>query len=68
MRELDVMTEAIRNAYGAVAQCSRDARVKGNADGVYDVVTDADFASERTIVDAIRVAFPDDAVISEVQS
>ena len=68
MRELDVMTEAIRNAYGAVAQCSRDARVKGNAEGVYDVVTDADFASEKAIVDAIRAAFPDDAVISEESS
>jgi myo-inositol-1(or 4)-monophosphatase len=30
-----------------------------------DVVTDADFASERLVIDAIRARFPDDAILAE---
>jgi myo-inositol-1(or 4)-monophosphatase len=30
-----------------------------------DVVTDADFASERLVVDAIRATYPDDAILAE---
>jgi myo-inositol-1(or 4)-monophosphatase len=30
-----------------------------------DVVTDADYASERLIIDAIRARFPDDAILAE---
>ncbi|MBW3612560.1 MAG: inositol monophosphatase [Chloroflexi bacterium] len=30
-----------------------------------DVVTDADYASERLVIDAIRVRYPDDAILAE---
>ena len=30
-----------------------------------DVVTNADYASERLVIDAIRARYPDDAILAE---
>ncbi len=68
MQELDVIVEAIRNASETVIRSDRTARTKQNSEGIYDIVTGADIASEKLIIDAIRSRFPDDSIISEETS
>lgn len=36
-----------------------------NKEGVNNLVTQADFAAEKTILDVIKAAFPDDGIVSE---
>ena len=68
MKELDVLVGAIRKASERVMSGDRRATTKQNPEGIYDVVTSADLASERVIMDAIRSSYPDDAIISEEAS
>ena len=65
MTELLTLTETVARAAGKVLRerysQPRDIRVKG----VRDIVTDADFAAQQTIVDLIRSHDPDAAILSE---
>ena len=63
-RELDVATDAARHA-GAVQRQLFGRLERVTAKGRRDVVTEADYQSEATIIGAIRAAFPDDAIVSE---
>ena len=65
MRELDVLTEAVRKAADAILKGDRSAEEKKTVIGTYDVVTDSDVLAERMIIEDIRHAFPDDTIISE---
>lgn len=65
MRELEVITDALRRAGRMALGGDRAARSKQNACGIYDIVTDSDIRAEEIIVSAIREAFPDDIIISE---
>ena len=65
MRELDVLTAALRKASGIIVEGERSAMAKPTASGVYDVVTDSDLLAEESIIADIRKEFPDDTIISE---
>lgn len=65
MEELDVITEALRNASGIVRGGDRTAESKGTAVGTYDVVTGSDVLAERSIIDSILSRFPEDSIVSE---
>ena len=65
MQRKDVLIEALRAAGAEVLKfdpASLGAKVKSTAG---DLVTEADLASERVIIEAIGRAFPDDEIISE---
>lgn len=65
MRELDVITEALREASLIVMGGDRSAESKETVVGTYDVVTGSDVLAEELIISRIREAFPGDTVISE---
>ena len=65
MRELDVLTVAMRKASEIVMKGDRSARDKSTVIGMYDVVTGSDILAEESIIADIRKEFPDDTIISE---
>ena len=65
MRELDVLTAAMRKASEIVMKGDRSARDKSTVIGMYDVVTGSDILTEKSIIADIRKEFPDDTIISE---
>ena len=67
MLELEIAQEAARAAGEVIRRFYRDdrtARAK-EVGATYNLVSDADLEAERTIVEVIRRAFPDDAVLGE---
>ena len=62
--ELALATAAARGA-GAIQLARFGRRMRVHHKGPRDVVTEADHASEALILDAIRQAFPDDAILAE---
>ena len=64
-RELEVLTSAVRKAADIVVHGDRSAESKSTAIGTYDVVTDSDVRAEKSIINDILAAFPDDSIISE---
>jgi fructose-1,6-bisphosphatase/inositol monophosphatase family enzyme len=65
MRELDVLTQAVRKAADIALKGDRSAKEKSTIIGMYDVVTGSDVLAEKSIIDDIRREFPDDTIISE---
>jgi len=65
MKELEVLTAAIRKASGIVLNGDRSAKDKSTVIGMYDVVTGSDLLAEESIIADIRKEFPDDTIISE---
>ena len=65
LKELEVLVDAIRKASGIVMNGDRSSKDKGTIIGTYDVVTDSDVKAEKSIIDDILAAFPDDTIISE---
>ncbi len=65
MRELDVLTAAMRKASEIVMNGDRSAKDKSTVIGMYDVVTGSDILAEESIIADIRKEFPDDTIISE---
>jgi len=63
--ELDVLVDAIRKASRIVMEGDRTSESKPTAVGIYDVVTDSDVLAEKSIIESIKQAFPDDHIISE---
>ena len=64
MRELEVAREAARQGGEVVARYFRDG-VTMRGKQSYNLVSDADVQAERTIVEVIREAYSDDAVLGE---
>jgi myo-inositol-1(or 4)-monophosphatase len=62
--ELAFATDLARKA-GALLLRSYERLERIDYKSKRDVVTDADYASERLVLDAIRAAYPDDAVLAE---
>ena len=65
MKELYVLTAAIRKASEIVLKGDRSAKDKSTVIGMYDVVTGSDLLAEESIIADIRKEFPDDTIISE---
>jgi myo-inositol-1(or 4)-monophosphatase len=63
-RELEVAQEAARVGGAIVARYFRDGVAMRSKES-YNLVSDADIDSERAIVETIRAAFPDDAILAE---
>ena len=64
-RESKVLESAITKAADIVMSGDRWAKGKETDVGTYDVVTDSDVRAERSIIDDILDAFPNDTIISE---
>jgi myo-inositol-1(or 4)-monophosphatase len=64
MTELEVLEQAARAA-GAAVRAATPTEGVVTKEGRANYVTAADLASEKAIMDAIRAAFPDDAILSE---
>jgi myo-inositol-1(or 4)-monophosphatase len=62
--ELTFATDLARQA-GALLLRSYERLERIDYKSKRDVVTDADYASERLVLDAIRAAYPDDALLAE---
>jgi myo-inositol-1(or 4)-monophosphatase len=62
--ELAFTTDLARRA-GAVLTSSYERVARIDYKSKRDVVTDADYASEHLVIDAIRATYPDDAILAE---
>lgn len=62
--ELAFMTDIARRA-GAILTDSYEQLERIDYKSKRDVVTDADYASERLVIDAIKSRYPDDAILAE---
>lgn len=62
--ELAFATELARRAGGILTE-SYERLERIDYKSKRDVVTDADYASERLVLDAIRATYPDDAILAE---
>lgn len=62
--ELDFATDLARRA-GEVLTDSYERLERIDYKSKRDVVTDADYASERLVIDAIKARYPDDAILAE---
>lgn len=67
MKELDVLTSALRDASTFVTD-PKDIHSKDTAIGTYDIVTDVDSAVESFVIGRIRSEFPKDSIIAEESS
>ena len=68
MQELEVAQEAARAAGEVIRRYFREdrtVRAKEGEGATYNLVSDADLESERTIVEVIRRSFPHDAMLGE---
>ncbi len=62
--ELTFTTDLARRA-GALLTASYERLERIDYKSKRDVVTDADYASERLVIDAIKARYPDDAILAE---
>ncbi|MEO6579272.1 MAG: inositol monophosphatase family protein, partial [Candidatus Limnocylindria bacterium] len=62
--ELAFTTDLARRA-GAILTDSYERLERIDYKSKRDVVTDADYASERVVIDAIKLRYPDDAILAE---
>jgi myo-inositol-1(or 4)-monophosphatase len=67
MKELEIAQDAARTAGEIIRRFFRDDRTSRAKEmgAAHNLVSDADLESERTIVEVIRRAFPEDAVLGE---
>jgi myo-inositol-1(or 4)-monophosphatase len=64
-RELDFALETARNAGQLLCDYYHQRHTLSRKSSDIDILTEADLAAERLIVDAIRARFPDHAILSE---
>tara|TARA_R110002096_G_scaffold87831_2_gene201431 strand:- start:3015 stop:3827 length:813 start_codon:yes stop_codon:yes gene_type:complete len=68
LKELDVAKSAAENAATIIREFANNEEFKINLKGKNDLVTDADLASEKKIIEVIKATFPNDLILAEESS